>query len=214
MNQHDVARRVTFALIPSYAASQSIRIVNANLALRPRVGTRSFYYALRDLHQLVAMCPGLRPTAKTLFGLLGHLKRAQKPGQRGFEVAKAFVRRWGHRVLGPDVRRRLVALSHGKSVDHLSALVNTLSVARRRWILSQWARTEPPSSGTRGHAYPHSGSTGWLWRKARIRRRIKMRRAFWRMRAGNVHRRRRQRERRRRRSVAGLSSSDINCRTN
>ncbi|VDB86485.1 unnamed protein product [Peniophora sp. CBMAI 1063] len=207
MGQHDIAKRVTFALVPSYRGSLAIRIINADLALRPRIGTRSFYDALRDLYHLVDCFPGLRPTAKTLYGLLGHLQHGKAPGQRAFEVAKSFVRRWGHQVLSPDVRRRLVALNGRRSASQLSALVESLSVARRRWLLGKESRTIPQISGGRGQVYPRRGTIGWRWRKRQIRERAAQRRTVF----GSIVRniiaaRRTQRYRRlRRRSVACLS---------
>ncbi|KZV77509.1 hypothetical protein PENSPDRAFT_3418 [Peniophora sp. CONT] len=180
MGEHAVARKVAFALAPSYDPSIAIRIVNANLALRPRVGTRSFFNALKDLHQLLSMCPELRPTGKTLFALLGHLKGAKNRGERAFEVAKQFVRRWGHRVIGRDVRQRLVALSRDKGADQLSVLVKTLSPARRRWVLSQWTRTKPVTFVSRGQVYPRRCTRGWVWRRARRKRWFDRRsNAFW-----------------------------------
>lgn len=137
MGEHKIARAVTFAVLGAYNPSQIVRIANLHIALRAKNGTRSFYAAYKELEEFTRACPSLKPTAVTFFLLLGHLRRAKQCASVAEPIVRAFVSRWGHRVLSPKVRRRLLSLAvkegHRRLIRQWATLGMAQKVAVRAW---------------------------------------------------------------------------------
>ena len=93
-------------------AETGLRLVHLYLALRgSKRGVQSFYEVLRELNGLLSVFGQVRPNGRTLFLVLGHLRRAIQCGTLAERVARGFQRRWGSRVVSGRVRRRVVALA-------------------------------------------------------------------------------------------------------
>lgn len=161
MGKHDLARQVVQNSIFFYNGKSAIRVLNVDLALRPRSGRRSAFAALRDLTDLATKHTDLRPDATTLFALLGHLKSARNAGSLAFNLVRIFVSRWGHRVLGPDVRTRLITLCRRSPslVQSLSPLVRVLHKANWLWAFRRMLLPAiPRRTQARLPTYPRRGT--------------------------------------------------------
>lgn len=112
MGKREAALEVMTEWLGREKAETGLRLVHLYLALRgSKRGVQSFYEVLRELNGLLSVFGQVRPNGRTLFLVLGHLRRAIQCGTLAERVARGFQRRWGSRVVSGRVRRRVVALA-------------------------------------------------------------------------------------------------------
>ncbi|KAJ7630860.1 hypothetical protein FB45DRAFT_916762 [Roridomyces roridus] len=74
-----------------------------------RTGLLDFYTARRKLNSLLGIHPAFRPTAKTVYLLLGTLRQAKQRGTLSWRTLTKYKARWGAQVEDRRVRRRLAS---------------------------------------------------------------------------------------------------------
>ncbi|KAK7064293.1 tethering factor for nuclear proteasome STS1 [Favolaschia claudopus] len=108
---------LTFAMwyfngLPQYIdapwAEKCVAVIDALIAFEAKKrGLRDFYAARRKLNSLLEIHPTFRPTAKTLYLLLGTLSHAKQRGTVSWQTLIKFKMRWGPQVEDSRVRRRV-----------------------------------------------------------------------------------------------------------
>ncbi|KAJ6509457.1 hypothetical protein C8R47DRAFT_26336 [Mycena vitilis] len=136
-------------------------------------GLLDFYTARRKLNSLLAIHPSFRPTAKTLYLLLGTLPHAKECGTVSWQTLTRFKMRWGPQVENRRVRRRVA--SYAIVERRLDILDKVFDAERRSRRLvreagsSEQTQLEPGMKMAFRAMFPRRGYEERLWNKLKMR---------------------------------------------
>ncbi|CAK5280191.1 unnamed protein product [Mycena citricolor] len=132
-------------------------------------GLLDFYATRRKLAVLLAIHPGLRPSSKTLYLLLGTLRQAKRCGTLSWRVLVKFRSRWGPQVEDRRVRRRVASLA---LIERRLDVFDTIFAAEAQSRVQAHAASAPGPNLRRApfrEIFPGHGMEQRLWRKLAIR---------------------------------------------
>ncbi|PPQ92682.1 hypothetical protein CVT25_013989 [Psilocybe cyanescens] len=145
-------------------------------------GLPKFFETRRTLISLLKLHPLLRPNSRTLYLLLGPLRRAKKCGTVAWKTLRTFRSQWGTQVEDKQVRRRVsqLALKEGR-MDLVTKMMESEASDRRyrqrrlheEYMTDGLERVHPgwharfPSRDL----YPKNGREARLWLRLTVRTR-------------------------------------------
>ncbi|KAJ7092648.1 hypothetical protein C8R44DRAFT_406148 [Mycena epipterygia] len=154
-------------------AEQCVGIIDALVAFENKKrGLLDFFTTRRKLNSLLAIHPSFRPTPKTLYLLLGTLRKARQCGTVSWHTLTKFKTRWGPQVENRGVRRRVASYA---IIERRLDIVNKVFDAERRSrLLHEAGTTEQPQLGGLRllpfrEIYPRHGYEERLWKLLEVR---------------------------------------------
>ncbi|KAF7339533.1 hypothetical protein MSAN_02167800 [Mycena sanguinolenta] len=153
-------------------ARKCIAVIDALIAFEgQKRGLLDFFAARRKLNSLLAIHPSLRPTSKTLYLLLGTLRKAKRCGSVSWQTLARFKTRWGPQVEDRRVRRRVA--SYAVIERRLDIFDKVFDAERRsRTMGRQAGPTEQLTSSMRRpfrEMFPRHGYEERLWKSLSMR---------------------------------------------
>ncbi|KAJ7492698.1 hypothetical protein FB451DRAFT_1165677 [Mycena latifolia] len=156
---------------------QCIAIINGLVAFEAKKrGILDFYTARRKLNSLLALHPSFRPKPKTLYLLLGTLRKAKQRGTVSWHTLTKFKARWGPQVEDRCVRRRVASYA---VIERRLDIVDKVFDAERRYRIQADAMRQEQPQPQLGRPpfrelYPRHGYEERLWKLLK-RRALKVR---------------------------------------
>ncbi|TFY83997.1 hypothetical protein EWM64_g3 [Hericium alpestre] len=175
MGERESAMGITSHFLGHDPGGLGLRLLHTHLGIKQGLcSPRTFNKARRELLHFCKVCPELRPDAKALFLLLGHLQRSKRGAKIGNDMAKMFRRRWGERTMSPQVMRRLLELAVVEGRTDI--ILRSVAAGRaRQCVEEEWAKEREvlgdswrPESRRR-KVFARIGSERVKWRGSRKR---------------------------------------------